>query len=145
MIRSILADIGKLWQYYPFFSPHHPRQSILNWQLSIPGFLQRPSVKQSGIFQHKNSWDCCIKMEIRKPQQHFRYFVLCLAGISPSPRWCHWEAQRVWDLYCPISREKEGEQGIKKLLFHLSSVISEFSSQVTTCCSFQSYLLQKNT
>lgn len=145
MIRSILADIGKLWQYYPLFSPRHPQQSILKFTTFTLGFLQRASVKQSGIFQPKNSWDCCIKMEIRKPQQHFRCFVLCLAGISPSTHWCHQETQRVWDLYCPMSREREGKQGIKNLLFHSSSIISEFSSQVTTCCSFQSYLLQEST
>lgn len=89
MTKSILAGIGKLWQYYPLFSPHHPRRSILKLTTFTPGFLQRASVKQSSIFQPKNSWGCYIKMEIRKPQQHFRCFVLCLAGISPSTHWCH--------------------------------------------------------
>lgn len=144
MIRSILADIGKLWQYYPLFSPRHPRQSILNWQLSPRDFYKGQVSNNQAFSSLKTAETVVLKW---KSGNHSSISAI-LSFVWLASVHLHTDVtkrHKSVGLYCPISRENEGKQVITKLLFHLSSVISEFSSQVKTCCSFQSYLLQENT
>lgn len=90
MIRSILADIQKLWWYYPVFSLPSPWQSVLKLTTFIPRF-KKGQVQNDWTPSNLTTWGCSIKMACKAGNHSSTSDILSLAWLaSVHPHhWCH--------------------------------------------------------